>query len=603
MNRPIQKLIVVIILLLTAFTFAAGQKPEGTMAFTVSMDQPNTHYYHVTFRCEGIKSSRLDFKMPVWTPGYYWIQNFPKNVLNFRAEDGERNILKWEKTTKNMWRVASGNAQRITVNYDVYAFTPSVADPFLDDGRGFISPAGVFMHIEGRLRHPVTVTVIPYKEWKCISTGLDPVADRPNTFFAKDFDALYDCPFLLGNQEILTFEARGILHRVAIENPGTFDREKFLADLKRMVEAGMEIIDDVPYKHYTFLIMGRGMGGLEHRNSMAVFSGGSLYFPEKPDRYKDWLSFLAHEYFHLYNIKSIRPVALGPFDYDKENYTRMLWVSEGITVYYEYLILNRAGLMTREDCLERLRNSITNYENIPGHLFQSVTESSFDTWIQFFNRSENSSNTAISYYDKGCALGLLLDLKIRHETQNKKSLDDVMRTLYRKFFKEKERGFTDGEFRAVCEQTAGCPLPEIFDIYAPTVKDIEYSKYIAYAGLHIDDTLKESQGAYFGVAARERGGNIIVSSVEWDSPAYRAGISAQDTIIAIGNVRRDPQALQEIIKAGKPGDTLKVAISHRNLSREYEIVLGQKRERSFRMTPMTDPDPLQLKILMDWLKE
>jgi predicted metalloprotease with PDZ domain len=390
---------------------------------------------------------------------------------------------------------------------------------------------------------------------------------------------------------------------VAIENPGTFDRQKFTADLKKMVEAGVAVVGEIPYKHYTFIVMGEGRGGLEHRNSMAAFSSGSIYNPENPAQYKGWLSFLAHEYFHLYNVKSIRPIALGPFDYDKENYTHMLWFSEGVTVYYEYLILNRAGLMTRTDCLERLRRSIANYENIPAHLFQSATEASFDTWIQFFSRGDNARNTTISYYDKGCALGMLLDLKIRQETENKKSLDDVMKALYRQFYKEKQRGFTDEEFRAVCEGVAGCALPEIFDVYASTVKDIGYPKYLAYAGLDIDVAYKDLPGAFLGATTQERGGDLEITGVERDSPAWRAGLSAQDAIIAIDGVKATSQLFAETLKSKKQGEEVKILISHRDLTREVEVVLGTKMERSFQMTPMANPSPLQSAILSDWLKE
>jgi predicted metalloprotease with PDZ domain len=601
--RTVYKLVLISIILVLPLTSALGQNPDGPMASTVSMEAPNSHYYHVLFQCNDIKGESVDFKMPSWTPGYYWIENFAKNVLNFCAKDGKGTSLEWQKTSKNTWRVQSGNAQSLTVSYDVYAFTQSVADPFLDDGRGYISPAGVFMYVDGQLRHPVTVTVIPYEKWTKVSTGLDPVKGKPNTFFAKDFDVLYDCPILVGNQQILSFDVQGIPHSVAIENPGTFDREKFVADLKKMVEAGVGVIGEIPYQHYTFIIMGEGRGGLEHRNSMAVFSSGSIYNPENPAQYRGWLSFLAHEYFHLYNVKRIRPIALGPFDYDKENYTHLLWFSEGVTVYYEYLILNRAGLMTRDDCLERLRRSIASYENIPGHLFQSATEASFDTWIQFFSRGDNARNTTISYYDKGCALGMLLDLKIRHETKNKKSLDDVMRTLYRQFYKEKQRGFTDEEFRSVCEGIAGCPLPEILDVYASTVKDIDYPKYLAYAGLEVDVAYKELPGAFLGATTQVSGGDLVITGVEWDSPAWRVGLSAQDVILAIDGVKATSQQLVEALKSKKAGEKVKILVSHRDLTRELEVVLGAKKERSFRMTPTMNPSPLQSAILSDWLKE
>jgi predicted metalloprotease with PDZ domain len=599
--KNVRRAIVLCIAVLITAPLAPAQQPAGTLAFTVSMERPSTHYYHVVFRCEGMEGDTQDFKMPAWTPGYYRIMDYARNVVSFRAEDGAGNPLAWEKVTKNTWRVQSGQAAVITVSYDVYAFAQSVADSYLDEDRGFIVPAGVFMHPAGQIRHPVSVAVKPYQSWSGIATGLEPAEGRPNTFFATDFDILYDCPILLGNLEILPFEVQGIPHAFAGNNLGSFDRGKFVADLKRMVEAAVAIVGEIPYRHYTFLAIGPGPGGLEHLNSTALsFNASSL---NSPAGYKRWLSFVAHEYFHLYNVKRIRPIALGPFDYDKENYTDMLWVSEGFTSYYQDLILKRAGLITRDDLLEAARSNIARYENIPGHLFQSATQASFDTWIQFFNRGENAANTTISYYDKGAALGMLLDFKIRNETKNRKSLDDVMRTLYRQYYREKKRGFTDQEFREICESTAGCPLPEIFDVYASTVKDIDYPKYLGYAGLDIDVQAGELPGAYFGAVAQDQGGNPIISRVEWDSPASKAGLRAQDEIIALNGVRATSRTISEVLNSRKPGDKLRVLFSRRNVVREVEVALGVKTERSFRIKPLSNPDPLQSAILKDWLKD
>jgi len=599
MNKRSQ-VIIFCLAFLVAASFALGQKPEGTMAFTVSMEQPNTHYYHVVFRGEGMKDKTQDFKMPAWTPGYYQIMDYARNVLNFRAEDGAGNPLAWEKTAKNIWRVKSGKDASIAVSYDVYAFIRSVADSYLDDERGFISPTGVFMHVADRIQHPVTVTVRPYQNWTRVSTGLDPVEGRPNTFFAPDFDILYDCPILIGNQEILKFEVQGIPHVFAGVNLGALDRAKFTADLKRMVESAVALIGEIPYRHYTFLAIGPGGGGLEHLNSTALtFNAAGL---TSPAGYKRWLSFVSHEYFHHYNVKRIRPIALGPFDYDRENYTNLLWVSEGISVYYEDVILNRAGLLSRDEVLERFQSSIARFENGSGHLFQSATESSFDTWMKFFSRGGNTANTTISYYEKGAALGMLLDFKIRNETKNRKSLDDVMRTLYRKFYKEKKRGFTDLEFREVCESEAGGSLSEIFE-YASTVKEIDYPRYFAYVGLDIDVQPRELAGAWFGAAAQDQSGNLMILNVEMDSPALQAGLSVQDEIIALDGTRVTSRTMSEMLNSRKAGDKVRVLISRRNAIREVEVVLGKKTERSFRIKPLANPNPLQAAILKDLFRE
>lgn len=592
--------------LLTLFSFASfafAEKPEGTMAVSVSMPRPNTHYVHVEFRCDSIRSEILDFKLPVWTPGYYIVMDYAKNVQNFSARDGTGQPLDWQKISKSTWRVKSGNSSPLVVSYDVYAFAKSVVEVegSLDDGQAFLSPTSLFLYVAGRLQHPVTVTVVPPPGWERISTGLEPVPDRPGTYLAPDFDVLYDSPILIGNQEVLRFEVRGIPHEFVGRNLGSFDRDRFVADLKAMVESAAKIFGEIPYTHYTFMAIGPGRGGLEHLNSQAItFDGGKL---NTPAEYKRVMSFISHEYFHHFNVKRIRPIALGPFDYERENYTNMLWVAEGLTVYYEDQVLRRSGFYTPEEYLERLHSVIAKLENGSGHRFTSATDASFAAWSGYFNLNEHQLNTGVSYYDKGCILGTLLDFAIRHETKNRKSLDDVMRTLYQVFYKEKKRGFTDREFRQVCEDAAGTSLYEIFDLYASSTAEIDYKKYFARAGLEIDVEAREQPGAYLGAQTEERDGAPVISRVEPDSPAAEAGLMIQDEVLAFDTVRVTGRKLNEILTSQKPGEKVRILIARRGRTREIEAAPAKKTERSFRITPMKSPDPLQAAIRKDWLGE
>jgi len=588
---------------ITAFAAPGLAQSRGagpSISITVSMDQPTSHYYHVVLRAEGLTGETQDLKMPAWTPGYYRIMDYAKNVKDFKAEDGQGKALAFEKTAKNAWRVRSGGAAAVVVSYDVYAFTRFVADSYLGDDGGFITPAGVFMHVAGRLDRPVTLTVLPHAGWKQVSTGLDPLPGRAHTFRAPDFDTLYDCPLLVGNQEILTFEAAGLPHTVAAYDLGSFDRARFTGDLKRIVEASAALMGELPYRHYTFLVIGPGGGGLEHLNSTAVTLDPASLGSERG--YQRWLSFIAHEYFHLFNVKAIRPIALGPFDYDRENYTNMLWFSEGVTVYYEFLLLNRAGLMTRAEVLEALGSTIARYENAPGRRRQPATLSSFDTWTGFFGRSEHAANTTVSYYDIGCGLGLLLDLRIREASKGRSSLDDVMRALYRTYFKDKKRGFTDRELRQACERAAGAALGEIFDVYAATPGAWDYAKYLGWAGLTVDLEPRPGAGPWFGASTQDRNGDAVVSAVEADSPASRAGLSAQDEILALDGKRVDQRSIQGALDARQPRDTVKVLYSRRGGVREAEVVLGVKAEPSFKISPLANPSDGQKALLASWLK-
>ncbi len=465
------------IFLLTCFALWGQQ--ETTLAYTLSLEPSNPGKFHVELSCEGIKNETQDFKMPAIAPGYYRVLNFAGNVESFKADDGQGNPLPWEKTTPNTWRVGTNLTRTVRIGYDVKSEKDSVATSFIDDKRAYISSPSVFMYPDGQLNHPVTLTLITPPKFPRISTGLEPLQDKTNTYYAQDFDRFYDCPIYLGSQEVISFEVQGIPHYMAMENPGTFDRQEFKENVKKMIETAIKIFGEIPYGHYTYLFMGEGKGGLEHGNSAALFldvSGG-----ESPWADKALMKFLTHEYFHLYNVKAIRPMALGPFDYDGENNTDMLWFSEGGTVYYEYLILNRAGFLSGEECLKSFSAIIADNENNPAHRTQSVAEASQKAWTQSFFGNDQE----VSYYDKGLALSMLLDLRIRHETKNNKSLDDVMRRCYNEFYKKKQRGFSAGEFRQVCEEVAGVSLADFF-VYIGSTGEIDYAKYFAYAGLTIE---------------------------------------------------------------------------------------------------------------------
>lgn len=482
MQYIIRKTGLLICLLLTG-TLVMSQQ----FGFTVSMEQPASHYFHVELHCSGIKGAATDFKMPVWTPGYYQRLDYAQYVEHFTVKNQAGDTIPWEKSAGNTWHISHKNQSSFIISYDVKTTRLFVANPYIDEERAFIRPAGVFIHPAGKINLPVTVQIKPYSGWKTVATGLDPVAGKPFTYTASDFDVLYDSPFLIGNlEELPSFTVQGIPHRFIGYKLGDFNRQAFMNDLQKIVTTGSNIIGHIPYKHYTFLSIGpKGMGGIEQLNSTAIsFNGEGLTDPQVRIRV---LNFIAHEHFHHYNVKRIRPIELGPFDYDNGSRTNLLWVSEGLTVYYEYLILKRAGISTEEDILNSLRRNIMAFQTQPGRLYQSLQQASYNTWSDGpFGRRDEKENKTISYYDKGPAVGLLFDFAIRHNTGNKKSLDDVMRTLYREYYQKKKRGFTEDELRKVIEQTAGGPLHELFD-YIYTTKELDYNKYLGYAGLTIDN--------------------------------------------------------------------------------------------------------------------
>jgi len=473
-----------------AFWLATGTAVAQKLHYTISMEPPSSHIFHVTLRCTGLDETgpTVDLKMPAWMPGYYQLLDYAKALSSFHATDNKGHELSWAKPTGNTWRVEHPAGSSITITYDILAQKAFVAQPWLDSTHAYIAPTGVFLYIDGQLRLPVTVEIKPWQGWSQIATGLAPVKGQIHetgtgtTFYASNFDILYDSPILVGALEDLpAFNVSGIPHYFTGYNMGEFDKQQLSSDLQKIVTRGVAVIGDIPYKDYTFLAIGNGPGGIEHLNSATIgFSGASMKSPEGRQRMH---CFIAHEYFHHYNVKRIRPIALGPFDYQQANKTDQLWVSEGLTVYYEYMLVRRAGLMTGDDLLHHFQSDIAGYEKHSGHLYQTLAQASEDTWSEGpFGGNPDSS---ISYYQKGPAIGLLLDMAIRHHTANKKSLDNVMRTLYQVYYQQKHRGFTGPEFRKVCETIAGADLSEIFD-YVYTVKEPDYAKYLAYGGLGID---------------------------------------------------------------------------------------------------------------------
>jgi predicted metalloprotease with PDZ domain len=470
-----------------------GQAPKSTLTFTVSMPKPANQQFEVELTCENLLRDTLLFKMPAWMPGLYQVRNYADHVASFSVKDDNGKPVRWEKAGRSGWRVFSQRAKRLTLRYSVKATTSFVAANFLDDTHAYIAPTGLFLHADGVLQHPVTVTLKPAPSWNHVATGLDVVAGKKYTYAAPDFDILYDSPILLGHlEELPAFTIHGVPHRFMGYKLGNFDRKLFMEELKRSVTLAADLIGDIPYKHYTFIAIGPGRGGIEHLNSTAVsFDGNELNTPEGRER---MLSFLSHEYFHHYNVKRIRPVELGPFDYDRENRTNLLWVSEGFTSYYEYIMLRRSGLITKEAFLSAFQHTLASYENNAGHLHQSLIQASYNTWDgNPFERPDVSKT--VSYYDKGTAMGLLLDLGIRQASQNKQSLDDVMRYLYRHYYQGLKRGFTDAEFQQACEAAAGTKLQELFE-YVYTTKPVDYGKYLGYAGLGVDTVMNDGKASF-----------------------------------------------------------------------------------------------------------
>jgi predicted metalloprotease with PDZ domain len=552
----------------------------------------------------GLCGDEVDLVMPVWAPGSYLVREFSRNIEGFSAADESGGPLKWSKISKNRWRVRSKSASTIQVTYRVYAFERSVRSSFLDRSHATINGSSLFMYVENHLKCVHRLRIEPFADWTRISTALSPAGSEPGVYLAPDYDTLIDSPLEIGTQQELEFTVRDIPHRVSIYGVGNCDAAVLRADLQKIVEAAVELMGDIPYPNFTFLInlASEGNGGLEHANSMLLQVNRWAFRPE--DRYKHFLELAAHEYFHVWNVKRIRPSALGPFDYGQENYTRLLWVAEGFTDYYAGQILRRAGLLTADEYLDALSKSIKELQETPGRLQESLADASFDAWIRFYRKDENFPNRSVSYYLKGSLVGLVLDLEIRNRREGK-SLDDVMRLLYAKYHRRRGRGFTEEGFRAACEEIAGGSLSRIFEDYCYGTADLDFPLYLDYAGLRFKDRAKDDHAAvkgYLGISAKTLDGKVHVVGVTRGAPAFEQGLNVNDEIVAINGFRVDQELLTARIGEAAPGVKLEVLVSRDGRMLSLPITLGSREALEYRIERAAEPTPKQRRVCESWLR-
>jgi predicted metalloprotease with PDZ domain len=603
------------LLLLTTGAIATARYQDGgtNIFFTVSMSKPHTHLLEVEMRIteHGATYSNEDVVvMPVWTPGSYLIREYERHVQNFSAVDATGRALPWEKINKNSWRIKTSNARDIRVKYLVYANELTVRTNELNSDHAFWNNAALLMYLERSLRHPVKIHVNPPAGWT-VATGLPPVPGEKDTFQADNFDVLYDSPFEVSDFKQIDFLVRGVPHRIVIDGEGNYDPALMKAEVQKIVEAEVALFGDIPYHDYTFILHLRpaGGGGLEHLNSTA------LGFPR--DRfsnatgYRRFGALIAHEFFHLWNVKRIRPDALGPFDYTKENHTKLLWVAEGITEYYGQLMLRRAGLISDDTYLAHLASQIQDMQDSPGRSLMSAEDASFNAWIKEYRPDENSINSQISYYDKGELLGMLLDLEIRRRSNNAKSLDDVMRMLYNDFFK-KNRNYTPADFQQVCETAAGSSLEDFFSRYVRGTEELPYNQGLAAAGLEVQQALLPIEevnhvgdiirSPYLGAELEDSGDFVSVKNVRAGSPAYEQGLNAKDLIIAIDGERANTQRLTALLGSKRPGDVIHLSVFRNDDLRTLDIKLGGRVAADYLMVQLPTRSEQQKRIYDSWMR-
>lgn len=575
----------------------AEAQTVANINFKISFTEPQAHYVDVEMTIDNIKKEDITLKMPVWAPGSYLIREFAKNVESFDVKANGAPVA-FEKVSKNAWKVLAKGKKSITVNYRVYCFEVSVRTSFVDDSHAFLSSTGIFMYPEGGISQPSVVTVVPYKGWKKVSTGLPLLPNKAFTYYAKNFDWLFDSPIEVGNQDVFEFNAAGVKHEVAMVGGGNYDKEKLKIDMAKIVEKETEVFGENPNENYVFIVHNyqQGGGGLEHLNSTVLGASRDGY--TNPSTYRSFLGLVAHEYFHLWNVKRLRPIALGPFNYDEENYSTNLWIAEGFTAYYDNLMVQRIGAFTPNEYLNMLEDDINAIENRRGNKIQTLSESSFDAWIKQYRPNENSSNSTVTYYNKGALIACLLDLEIINASSGKHSLDDAMRFAYKEYYHKKQRGYTDAEFKLVLEKYTGGSLDQFYADYINGTKSLDFEKHLGYAGFKVTEQLADQDKPYLGITLFKANGTQI-ASVSRGSAAWDSGLNVGDEIIKInGEQVKNPL---KFVNALGVNDDVDFLVSRDGQLRTIKVKLTATSSKIIRIRQLENPSIQQRTVLEKWL--
>jgi predicted metalloprotease with PDZ domain len=551
----------------------------------------------------------------VWTPGSYLIREHQRHVDGVRASSAGQE-LPVEKVDKQTWRVlldASSDSEPLKLSYRLSCFELTVRTNHIDGTHGFINPSAALMFAVGRESERCSVRLQLPQGWKAwVALPLEEGAYR-----AGDYDELADSPFELGTEashESRTFEAQGVPHELVVWGRGDFDGRRAVPDMVKIIDALAAIFGGLPYREkYLFILHlnDKGRGGLEHRQSCALIVP-RFSFVQKSN-YEDYLLLVAHEFFHLWNVKRLRPAAFTPYDWTRENHTGLLWAMEGLTSFYEVMALRRAGLITPERFLEIWAERVTQLLRTPGRLRVSLAQASYDAWIKHYRPDESTANTSVSYYLKGSVVGFLLDLELRRRTGGERSLDDVMRTLFTKH--GQPPGLPENGVESAAIALAGEPLSAWFDRAIRSTQELELDGALAGVGLLAvlraarsgDDKggaeaqpfePSEATRAWLGASLRDRSGSLEVAAVVEGSPAQKAGLGGGDEVVAVDGFRGD---LKSRLARAQAGQTVRLTFFRMDELLETSAQLAAAPRDTVTLAPSTASGAEEQTLREQWL--
>lgn len=564
------------------------------------MSQPHSHYFEVELQIDQPDPKKSILKMASWTPGSYLIREYAKNVESVTAKDEKGNGLYIRKTAKNVWESKYGDIKKLIVSYKVYAFELAVRNCYLDGEQGYLNPASVFLYVKGGENKKARLKIETPSNWNQVITALKPLGEKE--FEIQNLDELIDSPILCGNPLMVEFQAGGVPHRVAFQGPGNVNAEKIKSDFTKIIETEKAIFNHHPCPNYTFLVhnISGGGGGLEHKNSTSLIASPNTY--DNENTYQNFLGLVAHEYFHLWNVKRLRPAPLGPFDYDQENYTSMLWIAEGFTSYYDDFVLFRAGITKREKFLDVVASNLSRVESVPGMYAQPVAEASLDAWIKYYRPNENSNNANGDYYTKGAALATWLDLTMIKESKGAQNLDMMMRSMYEEFYLKKNVGFTEKDIENALVKRLRQKGKFFLDNYVYGQEKPDWNGLLADFGIKLTDRNLTSKPLTLGIKIQGSNGRFLVQQMQNNGPSFLSGIYVGDEIISVGNRKVETADINSLLAGLKAGDTVEILYSRGGELKSTEIRLMQDPGKSYKLDWLDNPGAEKEMLRKNWLR-
>lgn len=570
---------------------------------------PHAHLFEVTLTLESPSGSELELYLPNWIPGSYMIRDFAKHIQWLKAES-QGKALPVSKVDKAGWRIENVEELDgpVEIRYQVYAWDLSVRGAHLDQTHGFFNGTSVFLAVKGQEDKLCRVNIErpkgeAYKNWR-VATGLKTDAGTEEFGFgwylADNYDQLIDCPVELSDFRLISFEACGVPHHMALTGRHQVDETRLKNDLIKICEHHIRFFGEpAPVDRYIFMtyVLGKGFGGLEHCNSTALHcSREDLPLPsDDPEKvkesYQTFLDLCSHEYFHTWNVKRIKPAEFLPYDTQQESYTELLWAFEGFTSYYDNLALVQTGIIPIKQYLLSIAKTMTVVQRARGRLIQPVTESSFDAWTKFYKQDENAPNAVVSYYSKGTLIALCMDLLIRKLTQNQKSLRDVMVRLWQEFG-QPQIGVKNDSIQKITVEICGdehqAELDQFFQLALYSTKELPVAELLETVDLDLvfqprndrndkgqvkDEMPHNKPKPSLGIDYQAANLGISIKSVYWDSAACEAGISAGDQLISMNDLRIDNDEFSKRLSECEIGETVMIRGFRRDELMHFEVTL------------------------------